>query len=178
VPGLELDDAVLHAAGHSLALAFDKVGEWHPCCHSSPTIDCQVRTCRFGWRVRYGTGQQAAYLMPMDGPRSLHRGGRHTRTDQRRHGRRGNGTWKQQGRLLHGGPRIVSTVEQRDALLSADYSTITRKTLSDTASNRVANPRAGIAPWNTALNGGASLSLRAMCRCPVSSSNVTSRPLA
>lgn len=70
MPGLELDDAVLHAAGHSLALAFDKVGEWHPCCHSSPTIDCQVRTCRFGWRVRYGTGQQAAYLMPMDGPRA------------------------------------------------------------------------------------------------------------
>jgi len=58
------------------------------------------------------------------------------------------------------------------------YPTITRKMLCEVASSSVANPRAGIIPWKTAPNGGVPLSVRAICRCPVSSSNVTSLPLA
>lgn len=58
------------------------------------------------------------------------------------------------------------------------YSTITRKMLGELAFNSVANPRAGISPWKTAPNGGVPLSVRATCRCPVWSSNVTSLPVA
>jgi hypothetical protein len=138
----------------------------------------RVRTSWLGWRIRYRTACKALDMMPFNGSRcpimaavNLEPTIVDETAAQATPGNRNDDS--SVAALKRAYDRASS---MRPSPMT--YSTIKRKMLGEVAFNSVANPRAGITPWKTASNGGVPLSVRATCRCPASSSNVTSLPVA